>query len=133
MPHLVMLYSQNLEREVDFSALTRAIADTMIAQRDSLGKQVFPTGGTRVFAYPAPHSAIADGKGDYGFLYANLRMASGRTPEVHKSVGDEISAVLKSYMSEIMERKPVGITVQIDESPGQVYDNKMSSLHPLFR
>ena len=35
--------------------------------RDEKGKQVFPTGGTRVLAYPAAHYAVADGKGDYGF------------------------------------------------------------------
>ncbi|RZL88126.1 MAG: 5-carboxymethyl-2-hydroxymuconate isomerase, partial [Variovorax sp.] len=26
----------------------------------------------------------------------------------------------------------VGITLQIDESPGQVYDGKCGNLHPLF-
>ena len=35
--------------------------------RDEEGGQVFPTGGTRVLAYPAAHYAVADGKGDYGF------------------------------------------------------------------
>ena len=50
------------------------------AQRDDDGKQVFPTGGTRVLAYPAAHYAVADGKGDHGFVYLNLRMAAGRAP-----------------------------------------------------
>ena len=34
----------------------------MLDQRDEAGKQVFPTGGTRVLAYPAAHYAVADGK-----------------------------------------------------------------------
>ena len=34
MPHLVILYTPNLERELDMSALCRALADTMLAVRD---------------------------------------------------------------------------------------------------
>ena len=48
-------------RAADMSALCRSLADTMLAQRDEAGKPVFPTGGTRVLAYPAPHYAVADG------------------------------------------------------------------------
>jgi 5-carboxymethyl-2-hydroxymuconate isomerase len=43
------------------TALCRTLADTMLAVRDEDGKQVYPTGGTRVLAYPAPHYAVADG------------------------------------------------------------------------
>lgn len=104
----------------------------MLEQRDESAKAVFPTGGTRVLAYPAAHSAVADGKGDYGFLYANLRMGAGRTPAVHKNVGDNLLEVLRAHLGEILLERSVGITLQIDESPGQVYDGKLSSLHPLF-
>jgi 5-carboxymethyl-2-hydroxymuconate isomerase len=79
MPHLVILYTANLEHEVDISGLCRTLCDNVLAQRDSNGRQIFPTGGTRVLAYPAAHSAVADGKGDYGFLYMNLRIAKGRS------------------------------------------------------
>ena len=61
MPHLVILYTPNLEGKTDMTALCRALADTMIEQLDEDGKQVFPTGGTRVQAYPAAHYAMADG------------------------------------------------------------------------
>ena len=132
MPHLVLLYSPDIEKDVDVGGLCRALADTMISVRDENGKQVFPTGGTRVLAYPAAHAAIADGRGDYGFLYANLRMGLGRSPAVHKTVGDTLLGVLKSWMDPLLARRPVGLTLQIDESPGQVYDAKHSSLHPLF-
>ncbi|MEY3474832.1 MAG: 5-carboxymethyl-2-hydroxymuconate Delta-isomerase, partial [Pseudomonadota bacterium] len=61
MPHLVVLYTPNLERDLDMTALCRALADAMLAVRDEDGKQVFPTGGTRVLAYPAAHCAVSDG------------------------------------------------------------------------
>ncbi|KMT54661.1 5-carboxymethyl-2-hydroxymuconate Delta-isomerase [Pseudomonas fildesensis] len=132
MPHLVLLYTPELEQETDISALCRALANTMLEQRDDSGKAIFPTGGIRVLAYPAAHSAVADGEGDYGFFYANLRMGAGRSQAVHQSVGDSLLAVLRAHLDAILKRRPLGITLQIDESTAQVYDAKHSSLHPLF-
>ncbi|MDR2308607.1 MAG: 5-carboxymethyl-2-hydroxymuconate Delta-isomerase [Paucimonas sp.] len=132
MPHLVLLYSPDIDADCDMPALCRALADCMLEQRDAAGRQVFPTGGTRVLAYPAAHAAIADGRGDYGFVYANLRMGAGRSAEVHRQVGDSLQAVLRAHLDPLLERRPVGVTVQIDESQAQVYDARHSSLHPLF-
>jgi len=133
MPHLVLLYSADIEREIDINKLCRALADTMLAQHDESGKQVFPTGGTRVLAYPASYHAIADGKGDYGFIYANLRMGNGRSSVVHKATGDALLAVLKQHLNTALSQRPMGITLQIDEGRNQVFDGKHSSLHPLFK
>ena len=132
MPHLVLLYTADLEHGADIPGLCRALADTMLEQHDESGKGVFPKGGTRVLAYPAAHSAVADGQGNYGFLYANLLMGAGRSATVHKQVGDHLLAVLNARLGHLLLERPIGITLQIDESPGQVYDGKHSSLHPLF-
>ncbi|MNC71530.1 hypothetical protein D3C75_1224700 [compost metagenome] len=51
---------------------------------------------------------------------------------MHKAVGDSLLAVLRAFLDDILQQRPLGITLQIDESPGQVYDGKHSSLHPLF-
>ena len=132
MPHCVILYTPNLEAKSDVGVLCRKLADTMLTIRDEAGKQVFPTGGTRVLAYPAAHYAVADGKGDYGFMYLNVRMGLGRSDAVKKHAGDSLLAVVKEHFAPIFDQVPVGLTLQIDESPGQVYDGKHSSLHPLF-
>ena len=132
MPHLVILYTPNIEPKTDLSALCRSLADTMLSLRDEADQTVFPIGGTRVLAYPAAHFAVADGKGDYGFMYLNVRMASGRSDAVKKKVGDSLLAVVKQHFAPIFESDLIGITLQVDESPGQVYDGKHSSLHPLF-
>ena len=132
MPHLVILYTPNLDAQADMTALCRKLADTMLAVRDDDGKQVFPTGGTRVLAYPAAHYAVADGQGDYGFVYLNLRMAGGRSDATKKRAGDALLERARDHFGTLFEKKPVGMTLQIDESPGQVYDGKHSSLHPLF-
>jgi len=145
MPHLVILYTPNLDKPasqggVDMSGLCRALADAMLAVRDEQDRQVFPTGGTRVLAYPAAHYAVSDGGaagvaaglgGDYAFVYMNLRMAKGRSAVVHQRVGEALNAVVKERFAEQLARRPIGITVQVDEG-GEVFDAKNSSLHPLF-
>lgn len=132
MPHLVILYTPNLEAKADMSALCRALADVMVAQRDEQARAVFPTGGVRVLAYPAAHYAVADGKGDYGFVYLNLRMAKGRSAAVHQVVGNALLSAARAQLDAVLAQQPVGVTLQIDESQSQVFDAKHSSLHPLF-
>lgn len=133
MPHLVILYTPNLETATDMTALCRALADTMLAVKDEEGRQVFPTGGTRVLAYPAAHYAVADGKRDYAFVYLNLRMAAGRSDATKKRAGDALLACATAHFDPLMKERLIGITLQVDESPGQVYDGKHSNLHPLFK
>lgn len=140
MPHLVILYTGQLDQAVDMKSLCRQLADAMLTVKDETGKQVFPTGGTRVLAYPAPHYAVSDGgaagvaaggDGDYAFLYLNLRMGRGRSEVVQKRAGETLLSVAKAFFSPLMTTKHVGVTLQIDVGQ-EVFDAKHSSLHPLF-
>ncbi|AMO23325.1 5-carboxymethyl-2-hydroxymuconate Delta-isomerase [Ramlibacter solisilvae] len=133
MPHLVILYTPNIEQQAHMGRLCRALADCMLTIRDEAGAQVFPTGGTRVLAYPAAHSAVADGQRDYAFVYLNLRIGAGRSAAVKQQVGDRLLAVAKSHFAPLLAQRLLGITLQVDESPGQVYDGKHGNLHPLFQ
>lgn len=139
MPHLVILYTPNLDAPPeqggsDMTALCRTLAETMRAQRDESGKAVFPTGGVRVLAYPAAHYSVADGDAsrDYAFVYLQLRMARGRSAAVHQSVGQALEAVAKAHFAPQLASRYIGVTLQIDEGP-EVFDAKNSSIHPLFR
>jgi 5-carboxymethyl-2-hydroxymuconate isomerase len=130
MPHLVILYSGNLDARTDMSVLCRRLADTMLAQRDEHGKAVFPPGGTRVLAYPAAHFA-AGGDGEYGFAYLNLRMGRGRSEAVHQDVGHALMSEAKAHFEPLMATMYLGVTLQIDVG-AEVFDAKHSTLHPLF-
>jgi len=132
MPHLVALYSGNLENETDMTALCRRLADAMLSMQDELGQQVYPTGGVRVFAYPATHYALADGQRDYAFLYLNLRMGRGRTDAVKKRAGETLLAAAKEHLAPLFASRYIGLTLQIDEGQ-EVFDAKHSTIHPLFR
>ncbi len=132
MPHVVILYTSNLERETDMTALCRSLADAMLTVRDEQGAQVFPTGGVRVFAYPAAHHAVADGSGDHGFCYLNLRMGRGRSAATQQAAGQALAEVAKAHFAPLLARRHVGLTLQVDEGP-EVFDAKFGNLHPLFQ
>jgi len=131
MPHLVILYTPNLDAETDMTALCRRLADTMLEVKDESGKQVFPTGGVRVLAYPAAHSAVADGQRDYAFAYLNLRMGRGRSEAVKKQAGEALVASVRAHFEPVFAKRLLGLTLQIDEGP-EVFDAKHSTIHPLF-
>ena len=140
MPHLVILYTPQLDKETDMDVLCRSLANTMLAARDENGAAVFPPGGTRVLAFPAAHFAVADdgsagraagGTGDYAFVYLQLRVADGRTSVTHTQVGDALLQTTQTHFANIFDKRHIGITLQIDEGL-PVYDGKHSNLHPLF-
>jgi 5-carboxymethyl-2-hydroxymuconate isomerase len=141
MPHLVILYTGQLDQATDMKALCRKLADTMLVQRDDKDQAVFPIGGTRVLAYPAPHYAVADdgaagraagGTGDYAFVYLNLRMSRGRSAATHQRVGEALLATTQAHFQPVFEQSPIGITLQIDAGT-EVFDGKYNNLHPLFK
>ena len=132
MPHLVIVYTGNLDPVTDMGGLARALADTLIAQRDEAGGAVFPVGGVRVLAYPAAHFAVADGSGDFGFVYLNLRMGRGRSEAVHRRVGEALVVTTRAHVAPLLAQRRVGITLQIDVG-AEVFDAKLGNLHALFQ
>ena len=141
MPHLVILYTGQLDTEVRMSDLCRQLANAMLTVQDENGAPVFPTGGTRVLAYPAPHYAVADGgpaglaaggSGDYAFVYLNLRMGKGRSEATQQRAGQTLSEVARTFFAPVMAQRHIGITLQIDVG-AEVFDHKHSNLHPLFQ
>ncbi len=132
MPHLVILYTGQLDNETDMNALCRSLADTMLTVRDDADKPLFPIGGTRVFAYPAPHYAVADGSGDHAFIYMNLRMAKGRSVATQQRAGDALLACAKAHLEPVFAQRHIGMTIQVEEGQ-ESFDGKHNNLHPLFQ
>jgi 5-carboxymethyl-2-hydroxymuconate isomerase len=131
MPHLVILYTPQLDRETDMAALCRTLADTIVGLRDDGGQAVFPVGGTRVLAYPAAHHAVADGAHDGAFAYFNLRITRGRSDAVKQAAGEALVAAARAFLAPVLARRPVGLTLQVDEGT-EAYDGKFGNLHALY-
>jgi len=131
MPHVVILYTPQLEAQADMGGLCRSLANTMRDCVDDEGKPVFPVGGIRVLAYPAAHFAVADGSGDLGFVYLNLRMARGRSASTQQRVGEALVAAARAALAPLLAQRLLGLTLQIDEGP-EVFDAKFGNLHAHF-
>ena len=131
MPHIVILYTPDIEAETDMSALCRTLAQVLPTVKDEGGRPVFPIGGTRVLAYPAAHHAVADASGDHAFCWINMRMARGRGAAVHQAAGQALTDAAKAHFAPLLARRPLGLTLQIDEGP-EVFDAKFGNLHALF-
>ena len=140
MPHLVILYTPQLDAETDMTALCRKLADAMISVKDEAGAAVYPTGGVRVLAYPAAHHAVADGGAaalaagqgaDCAFAWFNLRMGRGRSDAVKRQAGELLTSIAREHLAPVLARRPIGLTLQIDEG-AEVFDAKFGNLHPLF-
>ena len=134
MPHLVVYYTANLDAEPQsrLSELCRALADCMVALRHDDVSPVFPTGGVRVLAYPAPHFAVSDGtRPNDAFVYMNLRMAQGRSAQTHAQVGHALRAIVQTHFAALFATRTLGVTLQIDEGQ-EVFDAKQNNIHPLY-
>lgn len=131
MPHLVILYTPDLDAGADMPALCRKLADVMVAARDETGAPVFPVGGVRVLAYAAAHFAVADGSGEHGFCWFNLRMARGRSAATHQAVGQALTEAARAHLAPLLAQRHCGLTLQIDEG-AEVFDAKFGNLHALF-
>lgn len=141
MPHLVIHYTANLERESDMNSLCRSLCSVLLEQVDESGQRAYPPGGTRVLAYPAPHYAVGDdgsagraagGNGDYAFVYLNVRLGRGRSAAVLKRTGDALLMATKAHFAPLFQHRHIGVTLQLDEGP-EIFDAKHSNLHPLFK
>jgi 5-carboxymethyl-2-hydroxymuconate isomerase len=131
MPHVNIQYSANLGPEAGMDALCMTLAEVIVAQRDGAGDRVFPIGGTRVLAYPAPHFAVADGRPDRAFVYLQVRIAPGRDRALVTAAGEAMMTAVRAHFATLFATRAIGITLQIDEG-APVFDAKHSTLHPLF-
>ena len=114
MPHVVVQYTANLDPEAQIGALCKTLAEIIVAQRDGAGARVFPIGGTRVLAYPAPHFAVADGAPIVPSCTSTFasRPAASRARR-RRGRGDDRGGALA--LRGDLRSRPVGITLQIDE------------------
>ncbi len=109
MPHLIIQYSANVEKNLDMSLLCSAMYDVM------LSSGVFPLAGIRVRAFAADHALIADQLPDNGFVDMVLRMGEGRSAEDKKKVGQSIMTQAESVCAELLDKPHFALSLEIVE------------------
>ena len=96
MPHVTMEYSANLESQVDFDGLCRAIHTTGIATG------LFELGAVRVRAIKCDHYAIADLLPQNSFIDTSIRIGLGRSQTENERLGKAINTTPLSWNTNAM-------------------------------
>ena len=102
MPHLYVEYSANLTGLPEQQMLTELVA-TVCAHPSILDEL-----DVKARIAPVQQYAIGTGGGLRGFIHADLRLMSGRTPEAKKELSDRIGDVLRR-----LTPHPEGMLVQV--------------------
>ncbi len=126
MAHIQIEYSANLRDRINFPRFLEAV------HASALATGVFPIGGLRTRAYATEHYRIADGHPDNAFVHTMLRVGHGRDIETRKRACDTIFAAICEQLSELFERIPLGISLEMQEID-PVLTVKKNNLHDYVR
>ncbi len=131
MPHLIIEYTDNLKDEADIPKLLKEAAAVMARQEDN-HRPVFPIGGVRVRAIELHDYCIADGKSNYAFLHASLKIGAGRSESAKQKVGNELFELIKSHFADVYARRYLALSLEVNEF-NEAGTWKHNNIHDKFR
>lgn len=123
MPHFVIEYSSNLDREVDWPALLTGLRDAAVASG------IFPFGGIRLRAERRDLYLIADGHPDNAFVHVTAHIAQGRTDEVKARFAADFMAALEGFFESRFEQRPLALSLQVYEAPPEALNLKKNNTY----
>ncbi|MDO9403776.1 MAG: 5-carboxymethyl-2-hydroxymuconate isomerase [Polaromonas sp.] len=127
MPHLNIQYTANLDTACDMAAFCHTLRNTLLSLQKDDGTALFPLTGTRVMAYPAHHSAVADGNPERAYIYMNLRIMRGRTDALKKLAGEALLESASAFLEPVFASRGLGLTVHVDEG-ADVFEGKRNNI-----
>ena len=125
MPHLTVEYSANLEEEVDIPALVRELHKT------ALSCPTFKKAAIRTRAERRDVYEIADGDKENCFIAVGVRILAGRPDDVKTTIGEMLFEILTSALTDVCERRPIGISLDISDID-PVFNYKKNNLHDIM-
>jgi 5-carboxymethyl-2-hydroxymuconate isomerase len=119
MAHVTIEWTANLAGEFNLRALMGLIAEDMRER----GGGVFPVGGIRVRAYRVDEYVIADDAGsEDAFINLDVKMGAGRSAEFRQRYFDALFARVQDFLSELSARRPLALSMYVEESQGWKYN-----------
>ena len=110
MPHIVVEYSANLEKQTDMLKLVEEV------HRAALQTGEFEVAAVRTRASRREHYAIADGHPDNAFVAIWVRIAPGRSPERRKRIGQGIFDAARRHLEQVYESTPMAISLEVQDT-----------------
>lgn len=109
MPHFILEYSSNLDKDLNTSALFEKLHETAI----DIGE--FPTSGIRSRAIRCEEYRIAEGDPENTFIYLTIKIGTGRDIETRKAVADRIFETLTKFLQPIYDKRYLSIGCELIE------------------
>ena len=109
MPHVTMEYSANLESQVDFDGLCRAIHATGIATG------LFELGAVRVRAIKCDHYAVADLLPQNSFIDTSIRIGLGRSQADKERLGEAINTTMNAFLAVQLSQPYFALSIEVRE------------------
>lgn len=109
MPHLVLEYTANAppsgELQELFARLHRILAEVGDIK----------IGNCKSRARPCETYYLADGKPEGAFVHLDVRILSGRTPELKREIGERLVEEVRQAFAASPDNKNLQVTVEIRE------------------
>ncbi|MEE2998814.1 MAG: 5-carboxymethyl-2-hydroxymuconate isomerase [Pseudomonadota bacterium] len=118
MPHIIIEYSENIEKQIRLKAL---IEEVYAAAIDT---GVFPMGGLRIRAAKRQHYKIADGHPDNGFIHVELKIGPGRDETTKTSALKTIFSAVEEFLKPIHENGPLAMSAELNEFDPELRINR---------
>jgi 5-carboxymethyl-2-hydroxymuconate isomerase len=126
VPHLIVEYSANLEKQIDISGLLRQV------HAAALGTGAFELAAVRTRAARRDCYVIADDHKDNAFVAVSIRIGKGRDPETRKSIGEAIFQAVCAYLDARCQGAPIGISLEVQEiDPTAAF--RQNNLHSIVK
>ena len=109
MPHLIIEYSANLEKQTDIQELVDGL------HRTAMGIDGLPVGGLRTRAQKREYFQVADRHPDNAFVHLVLKLGHGRTLEERREFGEALFATLCDLLEPVASTSPLAISFEIQE------------------
>ncbi|HZP19687.1 MAG TPA: 5-carboxymethyl-2-hydroxymuconate Delta-isomerase [Bauldia sp.] len=109
MPHIIVEYSDNLERAMDIRRLIDDIHQSVVKSG------LFDLAAIRTRAMPRSVYRIADGKPENAFIHVIARIRQGRSVEDRKRLGTMVLETAKAAVAKLPSPPPIGFTVEVIE------------------
>ena len=107
MPHLMIVYSANVEPDVDIGGLCNTLRG-VAASIDA-----FPLAGVKVRAVRVEHYAIADGNPEHGFIDISVRIREGRDMETKQDAAQKLFDAANEFVADVMQRRSLALSLEL--------------------
>lgn len=126
MPHVTMEYSANLESQVDFDGLCRAIHSA------GIDTGLFELGAVRVRAMKCDHYAVADLLPQNSFIDTSIRIGLGRSQANKERLGEAINTTMNTFLAPQLAQPYFALSIEVREINTPL-SWKTNAMHPRIR